>query len=129
MSILKKISYNPVIIRGVRALGLRSALRKAYYVWARPRNGIMSVKLGELTASSMFGRLNSCASSARRPRVIGGLRSSGFSTINSARETWFTTSGATLGFAAYSRPERSVGQDRCWPLNRLPRRWPTSMTI
>lgn len=47
MSILKRISYNPLVIRGVRALGLRSALRRAYYVWARPRNGQMSVKLGE----------------------------------------------------------------------------------
>ena len=47
MSLLKELSYNPVVIRSVRALGLRSALRKAYYVWARPRNGIMSVKLGQ----------------------------------------------------------------------------------
>jgi FkbM family methyltransferase len=47
MGVFDKISYNPLVIRSVRALGLRSALRKAYYVWARPRNGIMSVRLGE----------------------------------------------------------------------------------
>jgi hypothetical protein len=47
MSILRKISYNPLVIRSVRALHLRTALRKAYYFWARPRNGIMPVKLGE----------------------------------------------------------------------------------
>lgn len=47
MTVLKKLTYNPLVIRIVRALGLRSALRKAYYAWARPRNGIMPVKLGE----------------------------------------------------------------------------------
>ena len=47
MSILKRISFNPLVIRSVRTLGLRTTLRKAYYIWARPRNGIMPVKLGD----------------------------------------------------------------------------------
>ena len=47
MSILNKVSYNPLVIRTARVLGLRGALRKAYYVWARPRSGVMSVTLGE----------------------------------------------------------------------------------
>lgn len=47
MSILKRISYNTLVIRSVRALGLRTTLRKAYYIWARPRDGILPVKLGE----------------------------------------------------------------------------------
>lgn len=47
MRMLKNLTYHPLVIRGVRALGLRGALRKAYYVWARPRNGIMPVRLGE----------------------------------------------------------------------------------
>src|ERR1019366_8764892 len=47
MSILNRVSYNPLVIRTARVLGLRGALRKAYYVWARPRSGVMSVTLGE----------------------------------------------------------------------------------
>jgi FkbM family methyltransferase len=47
MDILKNISYSPLVIRSARTLGLSNVLRKVYYVWARPRDGIMPVKLGE----------------------------------------------------------------------------------
>ena len=51
MSILQRVSYNPLVIRSARALGLRRALRRAYYLWARPRTGVMRIKLGEFEVS------------------------------------------------------------------------------
>src|SRR5579872_4270895 len=51
LSILKTLTYNPLVIRSVRALGLRTMLRKAFFVWARPRSGVMTVKLGEYECS------------------------------------------------------------------------------
>jgi FkbM family methyltransferase len=42
---LKRITYRREVIAAARSLGLRSILRKWYYWWARPRDGIVRVRL------------------------------------------------------------------------------------
>ena len=47
MNVLNRISYNPLVIRTVRSLGLRSTFRRWYHQWTKPSNGTMPVRLGE----------------------------------------------------------------------------------
>jgi len=46
LGVLQRISYNSVVIRTARVLGLRRSLRRLYYHWARPSSGTMTVRLG-----------------------------------------------------------------------------------
>src|SRR5690242_9138346 len=46
MSLLNRISSNPLVIRTVRSLGLRSTLRRWHFQWPKPRSGVMTVGLG-----------------------------------------------------------------------------------
>ena len=50
MQLLKRLTYRRAVITGARSLGLRSILRKWYYWWARPRDGIVLVKLAGTSA-------------------------------------------------------------------------------
>jgi FkbM family methyltransferase len=45
MELLKRLTYRREVIAAARSLGLRSILRKWYYWWARPRNGIVRLEL------------------------------------------------------------------------------------
>lgn len=47
---LKQLTYRPEVIALARKLHLRSILRKWYYWWARPRDGIMRVELAGTSA-------------------------------------------------------------------------------
>lgn len=44
MEFLRRLTYRREAIAVARSLGLRSVLRKSYYWWARPRDGIVHVK-------------------------------------------------------------------------------------
>src|SRR5579864_1839684 len=48
---LRKFSYNPVLIRAVRAMGLRNIGRKIYYRLASPQKGILRVECAGSSAS------------------------------------------------------------------------------
>jgi len=50
MRLLKRLTYTRQAIGAARSLGLRSILRKRYYWWARPRDGIVLVKLAGTSA-------------------------------------------------------------------------------
>ena len=43
---LKRLTYRPEFLALARRLGLSKSLRKCYYYWARPRNGILRLQLG-----------------------------------------------------------------------------------
>lgn len=51
-SSLRRLSYHPLVIRTVRALGLRAPARRLYHRWAAPRQGILRV--GQASASAAF---------------------------------------------------------------------------
>jgi FkbM family methyltransferase len=50
MSFLKRLTYGTAVIRVVRWLGLRRPLRKLYFWWARPKDGILLVELAGIHA-------------------------------------------------------------------------------
>ena len=50
MNVLKRLSYQPSLIRLARRLGARNALRALYHRWARPAGGTLRVKVGEVEA-------------------------------------------------------------------------------
>jgi FkbM family methyltransferase len=43
MNFLVKLTYHPLVIRMVRALGLRGMVRKLFYLAERPRDGILQI--------------------------------------------------------------------------------------
>lgn len=43
MNFLVKLTYHPLVIRMVRALGLRGVVRKLFYLAERPRDGILQI--------------------------------------------------------------------------------------
>jgi FkbM family methyltransferase len=43
MNFLVKLTYHPLVIRIVRALGLRGIVRRLFYLAERPRNGILQI--------------------------------------------------------------------------------------
>lgn len=45
MNLLRRLSYNPIMIRAARALHLRLALRKLYHRWAAPSDGLLTVQV------------------------------------------------------------------------------------
>ena len=45
MNPLKRLTYRPEVIKVARWLGLRRLLRKGYYWWARPRQGILGLRI------------------------------------------------------------------------------------
>jgi FkbM family methyltransferase len=45
-SIIKRISYNPIVIKIVKALHLRGILRKVYYRLAGPKGNILDIEIG-----------------------------------------------------------------------------------
>jgi FkbM family methyltransferase len=45
MNALRQITYHPSVIRLARWLGLRTILRKGYYWWARPSDGILKLQI------------------------------------------------------------------------------------
>jgi len=45
MNPLKRLTYRPEVIKIARWLGLRRLLRKGYYWWARPRNGVLRLRI------------------------------------------------------------------------------------
>lgn len=47
-NIIKKISYNPLLIKLIKFLHLRSLLRKFYYILNRPKNGILEINLSNI---------------------------------------------------------------------------------
>jgi len=47
---LKKISYNPFIVKAVRIFRLRGILRKFYYKYFCPDNGILNLRIGKIDA-------------------------------------------------------------------------------
>jgi len=52
---LRKISYNPILIRVVRACGLRGIGRKLYYRLASPQKGVLRVKCAGSSACFFTG--------------------------------------------------------------------------
>ena len=50
MNFLKKLTYRTEVITVARWLGLRPILRKAYFWWARPKDGILAVELAGVKA-------------------------------------------------------------------------------
>ena len=50
MNLLKRVTYRTEIITVARWLGLRPLLRKLYFKWARPKNGILPVELAGVQA-------------------------------------------------------------------------------
>lgn len=50
MNILKRLTYRTEIITLARWLGLRPLLRKLYFWWARPKDGILPVELAGIKA-------------------------------------------------------------------------------
>ena len=49
--IIRKLSYNSWVIRGVRVLGLRSLGRRLYHFLVSPRQGVLHVERGGVTAA------------------------------------------------------------------------------
>lgn len=49
-NILKKLSYNPAIIKTIRFLGLREIVRKIYFSFLRPKNNILEVTIAGIQA-------------------------------------------------------------------------------
>ena len=45
MNPLRRMTYHPSVIKLARRLGLRRLLRKGYYWWARPRHGILRLRI------------------------------------------------------------------------------------
>jgi len=45
MDTLRRITYHPGVIKLARGLGLRSILRRGYYWWARPSDGILKLEI------------------------------------------------------------------------------------
>jgi FkbM family methyltransferase len=45
MNSLRQITYHPSVIKLARWLGLRAILRKGYYLWARPSDGILKLEI------------------------------------------------------------------------------------
>ena len=50
MSFLKRLTYRRAVIRVARSFGLRRPLRKLYFWWARPKDGILHVELAGIHA-------------------------------------------------------------------------------
>jgi FkbM family methyltransferase len=50
MNFLKRLTYRTEVISVARWLGLRAILRKLYFWWARPKNGILSLELAGVKA-------------------------------------------------------------------------------
>ncbi len=50
VSLAKRLTYRPEVIRLIRALGLRSIGRRLYYRWARPADGILRLEVGGIAA-------------------------------------------------------------------------------
>ncbi len=50
MSFLKQLTYETAVIKAARWLGLRRLLRKLYFWWARPKDGILPVELAGIHA-------------------------------------------------------------------------------
>ena len=50
VSLVKRLTYRPELIALARALGLRRVLRKLYYRWARPPDGILHIEIGGIGA-------------------------------------------------------------------------------
>ncbi len=50
MNILKRLSYQPSLIRLARRLGARNTLRALYHRWARPAGGTLRVKVKDVEA-------------------------------------------------------------------------------
>ncbi len=51
MNSLKRLSYRPEVLKPIQKLGLSSILRKAYFQFARPRNGILETEVAGIRAS------------------------------------------------------------------------------
>lgn len=47
---IKKLSYRDSVRRAARSLHLAAVLRKAYYVWARPRHGVLRIEVAGISA-------------------------------------------------------------------------------
>jgi FkbM family methyltransferase len=45
MNSLRQVTYHPGVIRLARWLGMRAILRKGYYWWARPSDGILKLQI------------------------------------------------------------------------------------
>src|ERR1017187_3089482 len=45
MNALRQLTYSPNVIKMARWLGLRRILRKTYYWWARPADGILKLEI------------------------------------------------------------------------------------
>jgi len=50
MKFLKRLTYRPEVIAAAKGFGLRPILRKWYYWWARPRDGIVRLELAGTSA-------------------------------------------------------------------------------
>jgi len=64
LGIVQCVSCNPIVIRVARTLGLRRSLRKLYFRFSRPRDGILPLRLGPFD----------CRFYARTPEQIRMLR-------------------------------------------------------
>jgi len=64
LGIVQRVSCNPILIRVARALGLRRSLRKLYFWFSRPRDGILPLRLGPFD----------CRFYARTPEQLRMLR-------------------------------------------------------
>lgn len=50
MNYLKRLTYRPEVIKVARRLGLRSALKKWYFWWARPSDGVVRIEANGVEA-------------------------------------------------------------------------------
>jgi hypothetical protein len=48
--LVKRLSYRDSVRRAVRSFHLTAVLRKAYYAWTRPRNGVLQVEVAGISA-------------------------------------------------------------------------------
>jgi FkbM family methyltransferase len=53
-NLIKKISYNPVLIKSITLLHLRSILRKVYYFLNHPQNGILEISLAGISSKFLI---------------------------------------------------------------------------
>jgi hypothetical protein len=103
MNILKQISYNPLVIRGLRALGLRGVSRNAFYRWSLPRDGTIKLQLGEFDSRfhvrtpEQLRMMGKAATSHWRGDVVYDIGSNiGICSVLAARKTGLT--GQVLAF-------------------------------
>lgn len=78
MNLLNRLTYRPEFIAPVRALGLRRIMRRWYYHWARPADGILRVQVAGIEAQFYVHspeelRVLESAGDAGRERQILGL--------------------------------------------------------